>query len=101
MIPVITVLIFIVALYSKAWSLGGRGLAVNIWFVIVIDLAIIIGAIIGYYSYDVITIILTVLSFVLGILGVGICVNEILFLFRFKILMITLFKVRTFKFKIL
>lgn len=75
MIPVITVLIVVVALYSKAWSLGGRGLAVNIWFVIVIDLAIITGAIVGYYSYNVITIILTILSFIIGILGVAICVN--------------------------
>ena len=75
MIPVITILIVVVALYSNAWSLGGRGLAVNIWFVIVIDLAIIIGAVVGYLSYQVITIILTVLSFVLGSLGVGICIN--------------------------
>ena len=51
MIGVITVLIFVVALYSKAWSLGGQGFAVNIWFVVVMDLAIICGALIGYFSY--------------------------------------------------
>jgi len=92
MIGLITVLMFIVALYSKAWSLGGQGLGVNIWFVVVIDMSLVAGALIGYFSYEVITIILTVLIFILGSLGVAICVNEVLFLFRFKILMIKLFK---------
>ena len=75
MIGVITVLIVVVALFSKAWSLGGQGIGVNIWFVVVMDLAIIGGAVIGYFSYRVISVILTILSFGLGILGVGICVN--------------------------
>lgn len=75
MIGVITVLMFVVALYSKAWSLGGQGVGVNIWFVVVMDLGLIVGALIGYFSYEVITIILTVLVFILGSLGVAICVN--------------------------
>ena len=45
-----------------------------------------IGAIIGYFSYDGITVCLQVLSFALGILGVGICTNELLFLLRLRCL---------------
>ena len=33
------------------------------------------GAVIGYFSDEAIQVCLTVLSFLLGILGVGICVN--------------------------
>ena len=50
MIVVITVLIVIVALYSKAWSLNGQGLAIQWWFILLMDCAIIIGALIGYFS---------------------------------------------------
>jgi len=71
----ITGLIAIVALYSRAWSLGGRGINVNIWIILAFNLVIIIGGLIGYFSSEGITICLEVLTFFFGILGVAICIN--------------------------
>lgn len=74
-IVVITLLIAVVALYSRAWSLGGQGIEINVWYIILFDVALIIGGIIGYFSDSAINIILNIVSFVLGIIGVAICSN--------------------------
>lgn len=91
----------IVALYSRAWSLGGQGININLGLIMVFNAALILGGIIGYLSDDVITIILYVITFVAGIIGVGICANELLFLLRLKPLMFTFFKLKTFEFRML
>ena len=72
---VICILVTVVALYSKAWSLGGRGVEFNVWLVVAASLVLIGGAIIGYFSDYAINVCLIVLSFILGILGVAVCVN--------------------------
>lgn len=74
-IVVCTVIIAIVAVYSKAWSLGGNGIAINIWLIILFNVLIIAGGIIGYFSTEVIQVILDILSFIVGIFGVYICAN--------------------------
>lgn len=74
-IVVICILVFFVALYSKAWSLGGVGIGVNEWFTVAIGVLLIAGALIGYYSYEAISITLTVMSLIFGSIGVAICVN--------------------------
>lgn len=74
-IVVVTIVLCVVALYSRAWSLGGLGFTFNLWWVIAFNVILIVGAIIGYHSYDGINICLNVVTFGLGILGVGICAN--------------------------
>ena len=70
-----TVIVVIAALFSRAWSLGGRGIEFNFWLVIIWNCLIIVGAVIGYFSSSAIYVILVIVSFVLGTLGVAICVN--------------------------
>jgi len=91
----------VVALYSRAWSLGGRGINVNIWLLLAFNLIIIIGAVIGYFSEDALAVCLQVVTFLLGILGTAICINELLYLFRIKWLATIIFKIKTFEFRIL
>ena len=100
-IVVVCVLVTVVALYSKAWSLGGRGIEFNVWFVLAASAILIGGATIGYFSDYAINICLTVLSIILGILGVGICINELLFLLRANCLMCKIFSIGTFDFRLL
>jgi hypothetical protein len=83
-IVAVCVLVTVAALYSKAWSLGGRGIEFNIWLVATFSLVLVLGALIGYFSYEGITVCLSVLSCVLGVIGVAVCTNEVLFLFRLK-----------------
>ena len=90
-----------VALYSRAWSLGGRGINVDIWIIVAIDVVILIGGIIGYFASSALVLILQILTFLLGILGVGICINEVLFLLRLKLLAFVLFNIKTFEFRVL
>ena len=87
MIVVITVLIVVVAKYSRAWSLGGRGIRVDGWFVLVVNLGYVGVTRLGYISYEVENVALIVVSFILGSLGVALCVNELLYLLRWKVLM--------------
>lgn len=96
LIILITILIAIVALYSRAWSLGGIGININIWLIIAFNLALVVGGVIAFLSDDAIIVILNIITFILGILGVAICTNEILFLFRIKALMFRFFKLGTF-----
>ena len=97
----ITILIAVVALYSRAWSLGGIGININIWLIIAFNLVIIIGGIIGFFSPFGLGICLDIVTFSLGILGVAICFNEIIFLLRPKPLLKIIFKINTFEFRIL
>ena len=74
-VSIITVLVFVVALYSKAWSLGGRGFEFNVWFLLVAGIIIVLGAIVGSFSFEVANIWLIISTFVFSIFGVAICVN--------------------------
>lgn len=85
--------IAIVALYSNPWSLGGRGIEINMWLLGIAMVLFILGAVIGSVSYTGINVCLVILSFILGIISVGICTNEILFLFRSKFLGKVLFNI--------
>ena len=75
MIIAITVLIVVVAWYSRAWSLGGHGVRVDGWFVLVFDVGFVLMVVLGYFSFKVQNIFLIVVSFLFVILGVGLCVN--------------------------
>lgn len=97
----VTVLIAVVALYSNAWSLGGRGLEVNVWVVLIFIGILGIGAVVAVFSTVAINIGLTVLCFILGIIGVGICTNEAIFLFRSRFLSKKLFLVGSFEFRLM
>lgn len=92
----VTVLIAVVALYSKPWSLGGRAIEINIWLVLLFIALLIIGALVGVFSQNGIRICLYILSFVLGIVGIAVCCNELLFLFRIKFLNRKIFTISTF-----
>jgi hypothetical protein len=66
------------------------------WLVLLFVVLLAIGAAIGALSPNGITICLYILSFVLGIVGIAICCNELLFLFRLKFLNKKIFIVSTF-----
>jgi hypothetical protein len=68
-------LIALVAVYSRAWSLGGMGLTITWWMVVLFNAMLITGGLIGYFSNAAINIILVITSFVLGTIGTAICVN--------------------------
>lgn len=100
-ILLVTGMIAVVAMYSNPWSLGGRGIEVNYWLVGVFVALEVTGAAIAAFSDAGITVCLYILSFVLGILGVGICANELLFLLRARPLGRVLFVVDNFEFRVL
>ena len=50
LIIVCTVAIVLMALFSRAWSLGGQGIDFNIWIIIIFDVCVIIGGVIAYLS---------------------------------------------------
>lgn len=64
-----------VAIFSKAWSLGGNGITFNIWLILLFNILLVIGGLIGTLSTTAIQIILDILTFVLGIFAVAICVD--------------------------
>jgi hypothetical protein len=47
-----------IAIYSKAWSIGGNGIRIRIWMILVFDAAFIIGGIIAYFSQEAISVII-------------------------------------------
>ena len=74
-ILLVTAMIAVVALYSKPWSLGGRAIEINYWLIGIFVVLLGLGALIAVFSPQGIKVCLYILSFVLGILGVGICTN--------------------------
>jgi len=74
-ILLVTAMIAVVALYSKPWSLGGRAIEINYWLIGIFVVLLGLGALIAVFSSQGIKVCLYILSFVLGILGVGICTN--------------------------
>ena len=46
----VTVMIAVVAMYSKPWSLGGRAIEINYWLVLVFIVLMVMGALIGAFS---------------------------------------------------
>lgn len=95
-ILLVTIAIAFVALYSKPWSLGGRGIEINYWLLGVYVVLFLMGAIVAAFSQTGITVCLYILSFVLGILCIGICANQLIFLLRYKPLLYPLFPIGTF-----
>jgi hypothetical protein len=65
----------VVAIFSKAWSIGGNGLTINIYMIVAFNALLIIGAVIAIFATDAINIILDILSFIIGAIGVALCVN--------------------------
>lgn len=64
------------AIYSRVWSLRGYVIAFDIRWVIAYDTLFIIMAVLRQKIHaEDFQILLTVLSFVVGVLGVAICVN--------------------------
>jgi hypothetical protein len=71
----ITALIAVVAVYSRAWSFRGMGLTIRVWLIILFNVLLILGGLIGFFSSEGIIVTLNIVSFVLGIVGVTICCN--------------------------
>lgn len=74
-ILLVTITIAIVAMYSKPWSLGGRGIEVTYLLLGIFMGLIILGAVVAALSQTGIIVCLNILSFVLGIVCIGICAN--------------------------
>ena len=49
-ILLLTVMIAIVALYSKPWSLGGRAIEINYWLIGTFVILLVLGSIIAIFS---------------------------------------------------
>ncbi len=75
MIAFCTVSIVASSIYSKAWSLGGFGITINVPIVLAFNAVLIIGALIGYFDIYVTNVIAEVLCFVIGTLSIAICAN--------------------------
>ena len=71
----ITVLITLSAYFSRAWSIGGRGIMVNYWMILALNIIWIVGSIMGAFIPDITYIIVLILSWIFGILAVGFCCN--------------------------
>ena len=80
-ILLVTAMIAVVALYSKPWSLGGRAIEINYRLIGIFVILLVLGALIAVLSHLIavfsqgLKVCLYILSFVFGILGVGICTN--------------------------
>ena len=77
-----TILITIVAIYSKAWSIGGNGITVTLPLIIGFNIVLIIGGVIAAFSLEAVNVCVEVLSWIFGTIGVGLCFNEIIWLFK-------------------
>lgn len=101
LIIICTAAIVILALFSRPWSLGGLGLDFNLWVIIFVDVCVIIGGVIAYFSEEGIKVCLYIVAFFFGILCSAICFNEIIFLFRIKWMRKLIFAVGSFEFRLL
>lgn len=74
-ILLVTVIISLAALYSRAWSFGGRGIRLNYWYVLALGILWVVGGAMGAFLSEATYIIVLVLSWIIGVLGVAICSN--------------------------
>lgn len=95
-IVLVTVMIALVAMYSNPWSLGGRAIEINVWLLLLFIGLLGVGVIVGVFSSFGLIVCLNILCFTLGIVGVSICANEVIFLFRIKFLSRRLFNISSF-----
>lgn len=86
-------LISIVAIYSKAWSIGGSGITITIPWIVSFNVILIIGGVIAAFSLYAVNVAVEVLSWFFGIFGVGLCFNELIFLLKLDVLRVG-FKVK-------
>lgn len=77
-----TILISVSAVYSRAWSIGGNGIKINYWIVGACALLWIAGGLMGAFIPKPTYVIVLVLSWIIGLLAIIICCNEILWLFK-------------------
>jgi hypothetical protein len=65
----------VVALYSKAWSIGGAGWEINLPVIIAFNSLLVIGGIVGIFKFQVVNIAVYILSWVFGLAAVWLCTN--------------------------
>ena len=76
------------AIYSKAWSIGGNGITVTIPLIVGFNIILMIGGIIAYFSLEAVSICVDVISWIFGTIGVGLCFNELIWLLKLDFLRI-------------
>lgn len=83
----ITILITMSSIYSRAWSLGGFGIKVGYLFISIYTAVFITGGVLAVFYPAVINDVVNGFCWILGIVSVGLCTNEILFPLKIKFLL--------------
>lgn len=81
-----SVVITLATFYSRAWSYGGYGLEINYVFVLVFNIIFIVGAVLVCLDVSFLEYVISVVGSILGLVGVTVCVNELLFIMKVKAL---------------
>lgn len=66
--------------------MGGAGIKLNYWLVVAFWIVVIIFGIISEFTSGAIFILLQISVLILGVIGIWICSDEIMFLLKFQIL---------------
>lgn len=99
LIIMVTTLIFFSSYFSKSQAYGGFGITLEYKILIGVSFIILAGGILGAFFTSTINILVEVFCWIIGILAVGLCTSEILFMFSVKCLNRPLFKINSIIFK--
>ena len=79
-------LIVLIVFYSKAWSMGGAGVKINYWIILIFWALVAAGGIAANFIPNVMQPIIEIVCLMVGIVGIWVCSNEIIYLFRIGVL---------------
>lgn len=80
LIMITTLVLTLGSLYSRAWSYGGVGYAISNKAILIFNLALLFFIILAYLVPDAVSLLARIAGSVIGALGVGVCISEIIWL---------------------
>lgn len=86
LILIASIVITAATFYSKAWSYAGFGFEIGYVFVAVFNGLFLVGALLVFFQVKFLSYVISGLGSAVGLLGVMVCTNETLFLFKAKAL---------------
>ncbi len=92
MILLSTITITLSSLYSKAWSYHGYGYSLTSTAVLIFNLILLLGIVLGYLLPDVLSITARIIGSVVGACGVAVCVSELVWLLKSKKMLSKVYK---------
>ena len=96
-----TFLVAIVAVYSKAWSIAGSGVSITLPWAIGFNVLLVIGGIIAIFFLFVVNYAVLAMAWFFGILGVALCINELLYLIKINFLRKSILTLKNFQFRVI